>query len=162
MVRIGGLALAIAYAAIIGWLYVSQPQTRAEALGGLAATVGVYRIDAVAFQEGLAFFRQDKFPEARYAFQRADQARRDPQTQFYIAYSFYREGWGRFYSDDQLFKQGLDTINRAIELEHGQRIVVEDQTLGMRSAEELKAELERGLRREASDLNPMRVFEPRK
>jgi hypothetical protein len=32
----------------------------------------------------------------------------------------------------------------------------------MRSAEELKAELERGLRREVSDLNPMRVFEPRK
>jgi hypothetical protein len=65
MVRIGGLALAIAYAAVIGWLYASQPQTRAEALGGLAATVGAYRIDAVAFQEGLTFFRQDKFPEAR-------------------------------------------------------------------------------------------------
>jgi tetratricopeptide (TPR) repeat protein len=162
MVRIGGLTLAIAYAAIIGWLYASQPQTRAEALGGLAATVGVYRIDAVAFQEGLAFFRQDKFAEARYAFQRADQARRDPQTQFYIAYSFYREGWGRFYSDDRLFKQGLDTINRAIEVAPGQRIVAEDPTLGMRSAEELKAELERGLRREVSDLNPMRVFEPRK
>jgi tetratricopeptide (TPR) repeat protein len=162
MVRIGGLALAIGYAAIIGWLYVSQPQTRAEALGGLAATVGVYRIDAGAFQEGLAFFRQDKFAEARYAFQRADQARRDPQTQFYIAYSFYREGWGRFYSDDQLFKQGLDAINRAIEVAPGQRIVVEDQTLGMRSAEELKAEIERGMRREASDLNPMRVFEARK
>ncbi len=162
MVRIGGLALAIAYAAIIAWLYASQPQTGAEALGGLAATVGAYRIDAGAFQEGLTFFRQDKFPEARYAFQRADPARRDPNTQFYVAYSFYREGWGRFYNDDTLFKQGLDAINRAIEVAPGQRVVVEDQTLGMRSAEEVKAELERGLRRDASDLNPMRVFAPRK
>src|SRR5262249_28956927 len=115
-----------------------------------------------AFQEGLTFFRRDKFPEARYAFQRADPARRDPTTQFYIAYSFYREGWGRFYHDDRLFKQGLEAIDRAIEVAPGQRVVVNDDALGMKSAEEVKAELERGLRREPSDFNPMRVFEPRK
>jgi tetratricopeptide (TPR) repeat protein len=162
MVRLVGLALAILYAAIIGWLYVSQPQNRAEALGGLAAVVGTYRIDPVAFQEGLAFFRQDKFAEARSAFERADPAHRDAQTQFYIGYSFYREGWGRIYNDDRLFKLGLDAVTRAIEVAPGHRVAVDDQTLGMRSGDELKAELERGLRREASDFNPMRVFEPRK
>ena len=162
MVRIVGLALAILYAAIIGWLYVSQPRNRAEALGGLAAVVGTYRIDPVAFQEGLAFFRQDKFAEARSAFERADPAHRDAQTQFYIGYSFYREGWGRIYNDDRLFKLGLDAVTRAIEVAPGHRVGVDDQTLGMRSGDELKAELERGLRREASDFNPMRVFEPRK
>ena len=162
MVRIVGLALAILYAAIIGWLYVSQPRNRAEALGGLAAVVGTYRIDPVAFQEGLAFFRQDKFAEARSAFERADPAHRDAQTQFYIGYSFYREGWGRIYNDDRLFKLGLDAVTRAIEVAPGHRVAVDDQTLGMRSGDELKAELERGLRREASDFNPMRVFEPRK
>ena len=160
--RIVGLALAILYAAIIGWLYVSQPRNRAEALGGLAAVVGTYRIDPVAFQEGLAFFRQDKFAEARSAFERADPAHRDAQTQFYIGYSFYREGWGRIYNDDRLFKLGLDAVTRAIEVAPGHRVAVDDQTLGMRSGDELKAELERGLRREASDFNPMRVFEPRK
>jgi tetratricopeptide (TPR) repeat protein len=162
MVRLVGLALAILYAAIIGWLYVSQPRNRAEALGGLAAVVGSYRIDPVAFQEGLAFFRQDKFAEARSAFERADPAHRDAQTQFYIGYSFYREGWGRIYNDDRLFKLGLDAVTRAIEVAPGHRVAVDDQTLGMRSGDELKAELERGLRREASDFNPMRVFEPRK
>jgi hypothetical protein len=162
MLRLVGLGLAILYAAIIGWLYASQPQNRAEALGGLAAVVGTYRIDAVAFQEGLAFFRQDKFAEARSAFERSDPAHRDAQTQFYIAYSFYREGWGRIYNDDRLFKLGLDAVTRAIDVAPGHRVVVNDQTLAMRSGDELKAELERGLRREASDFNPMRVLEPRK
>ncbi len=160
--RLGGLALSIGYAAVIAWLYASQPQNRAEALGGLAAAVGTYRVDAVAFQEGLAFFRQDKFPEARSAWLRADPARRDAPTQFYIAYSFYREGWGRVYNDDRLFKEGLNALTRAIEVAPGQSVVVQDTTLGMRSSDELKAELERGLRREASDFNPMRVMDPRK
>ena len=162
IVRLAGLALSVGYATVIAWLYVSQPQNRAEAFGGLAAAVGTYRVDAVAFQEGLAFFRQDKFPEARTALLRADPARRDATTQFYIAYSFYREGWGRIYNDDRLFKQGLDAVMRAIEVAPGQRVIVDDVTLGMRSSDELKAELERGLRREASDFNPMRVLSPRK
>jgi hypothetical protein len=162
MVRVAGLVLSLAYATAIVWLYASQPQTGAEALGGLASTVGAYRVDQQAFDDGLQFFRQDKFIEARYAFERADSARRDAVTQFYIAYSFYREGWGRVYSDDRLFKQGLEAVTRAIAVAPGNRLVVADDSLGMRSADELKAELERGLRKEASDFNPMRMFEHRK
>jgi hypothetical protein len=162
MVRVAGLTLAIGYAAAIVWMYGSQPQTRAEAVGGLAASVGAYRVDQRAFDDGLAFFRADKFPEARLAFERADPARRDGLTQFYIAYSFYRQGWGRFYNDDRLFRQGLDSVNRAIEVAPAKRVVVDDETLGMRSADELKAELERGLTRELSDFNPRRVITPRK
>ena len=162
MLRLAGLALSLGYAALVLWLYASQPQTRAEALGGLAATVGVYKVDAQAFADGLAFFRADKFPEARMAFARADPAHRDARTQFYIAYSYYRQGWGRFSNDDALFAQGLEAVTRAIALAPAHRLVVDDETLGMPSAEELKAELERGMRREASDFNPLRVFEPRK
>jgi hypothetical protein len=161
-VRAVGLLLSIAYAAAIVWLYASQPQTRAEALGGLAATVGAYEIDRQSFTDGLEFFRAEKFREARSAFERADPARRDAHTQFYIAYAFYREGWGRFSSDDELFREGLAAVNRAIALAPGNRLIVEDQDLAMRSADELKAELERGLRREASDFNPLRVLRPRK
>jgi hypothetical protein len=161
-VRAFGLLLSLVYAGVIVWLYASQPQTRAEALGGLAATVGAYRIDQQAFTDGREFFRADKFREARAAFDRADPARRDALTQFYIAYSYYREGWGRFSSDDELFRQGLEAVNRAIALAPGNRLVVEDQTLGLRSADELRGELESGLRREASDFNPLRVFRPRK
>ena len=162
MVRAAGLLMSVAYAAAIVWLYSSQPQTSAEAVGGLAAAVGAYRIDRQAFDDGLGFFRQDKFPEARLAFERADPAHRDAETQFYVAYSYYRQGWGRLSSDDELFKQGLDAVNRAIAIAPGNRLVVTDETLAMRSADELKAELERGIRRDASDLNPLRVLEPRK
>lgn len=162
MVRALGLAFSAIYAAFIVWLYASQPQTGAEAIGGLAAAVGAYRIDAQAFDEAITFFRKDQFAEARMAFARADPARRDGRTQFYIAYSFYREGWGRLYNDDALFKQGLEAVDRAIAVAPSGRVAVEDPDLAMRSSDELKAELERGLRREASDFNPLRVLDTRK
>lgn len=162
MIRAVGLVVTVVYAAAIVWAYTSQPQSSAEAIGGLAFTVGAYRIDEQAFQDGLGLFRQEKFPESRGAFDRADPARRDSRTQFYIAYSFYREGWRRFYSDDALFKQGLDTVNRAIDLAPGHRLVVDDAGLTMHTGEELRGELERGLRTDASDFNPARVFAPRK
>ena len=160
-VRLSGLATSLLYAALIVWLYVSQPQTVAEVTGGLSATIGAYRIDEQAFADGLAFFRKDQFDEARAAFMRADAAQRDPRTQFYIAYAFYRQGWGRVYNDDALFKQGLETVDRAIALAPNQRLVVDDPELGMRTGDELRAELQRGLTRDASDLNPLRLFRRR-
>ena len=162
LIRSTGLLLSIAYGALIVWVYASQPSSGAEVIGGLAAGIGAYHVDAQAFDDGLTFFRQDKFPEARMAFERADPARRDARTQFYIAYAFYRQGWGRLYNDDGLFKQGIEAVDRAIALADGGRLVVDDQSLQMRTAEELKVELQRGIRREASDLNPARVFESRK
>ena len=162
MVRAAGLALSLVYAGVIVWLYSAQPQTMAEVTGGLAAGIGAYRIDERAFADGLAFFRKDQFDEARAAFDRADPAQRDGRTQFYIAYSYYRQGWGRVYHDDELFKKGLERIDRAIMAAPDHRIVVEDGNLGMRSADELKAELERGLRREAEDFNPLKLFRERR
>ena len=162
MIRAVGLVVTVVYAAAIVWAYTSQPQTGAEAIGGIAFTVGAYRIDERSFQDGIGLFRQEKFEESRAAFDRADPAKRDARTQFYVAYSFYREGWRRFYSDDALFKQGLETVNRAIDLAPGHRLVVDDAGLVMHTGEELRVELERGLRTDASDFNPARVFAPRK
>jgi hypothetical protein len=122
----------------------------------------VYRIDQQSFDDGVRFFRGDDFAAARSAFERADPAGRDARTQFYIAYTYYREGWGRTYHDDALFTQGLEVVNRAIALAPQQRLVVDDMDLGMRSADELKAEFEAGLRRDASDFNPFRAFDARK
>ena len=162
MVRVLGLLFATAYAVLVVWLYATQPQTVAQVTGGLAAQVNAYRIDEVAFADGLRFFQRDAFVEARAAFNRADPARRDARTQFYIAYSFYRQGWGRVYNDDALFSQGLETVDLAIALARDHRLVVEDQSLGLQSADELRAELQRGLTRDVSDLNPLKVFRPRK
>jgi hypothetical protein len=162
LTRAAGLVSALVYAAIIGWLFNAQPRTVAEAVGGAAATLGAYAIDERAFDDGLAFFRNDQFVEARAAFERADPARRDARTQFYIAYTYYREGWHRTYRDDALYAKGLDAIGRAIALAPSGRLVVDDDNLGMRSADEVKAELEAGIRRDSSDFNPLRVLDSRK
>ena len=162
VVRAAGLTITIVYAVLIGWLFVRQPASFAEVTGGLSSTVGAYRIDQQAFEDGLRYFRNDQFAEARAAFERADTARRDALTHFYIAYAFYRQGWGRFYSDDQLYRQGLETINLAIALAPEGRLVVEEPGQEIRTADELKAELERGLQVEASDFDPARVFRQRK
>lgn len=161
-VRGAGLALALAYAALIGWMYARQPSTLAEVTGGLSSAIGAYRVDEQAFTDGLQYFRNNQFVEARAALARADPARRDALTQFYIAYAFYRQGWGRLYSDDELFRQGLEAVDRAIALAPGGRLVVDQAGQQIRSADELKAELQDGLTRDSSDFNPMRVFRQRK
>jgi hypothetical protein len=162
MLRVAGLLFSLTYALAIVWIYGVEPQSRAEAVGGLAATVGAYRIDQRAFDDGLTAFRRDAFAEARMAFERADPASRDARTQFYIAYSYYREGWGRLYNDDELFARGLEAVERAIEAAPGNRFNADDPDLLMRSTDELKAELQQGLRRDASDFNPLRLFSERK
>ncbi len=106
LTRLGGLAFTVVYAALIGWLFSRQPQTVAQITGGLAATIGAYSVDEQSFADGLRFFRNDQFVEARMAFARADPAVRDARTQFYIAYSYYRQGWGRLYHDDALYAEG--------------------------------------------------------
>jgi tetratricopeptide (TPR) repeat protein len=159
--RVAGLALSAAYATFIVWLYAAQPRTFAEVRGGMAASVGAYSIDKASFDAGLAFFRRDQFEEARTAFARADPAERDPTTQFYIAYSYMRQGWGRLYHDDALYRQAQAALAKAVAASPSGSVRVDDPGLALRTSDELKAELERGLRREASDLNPLKLWKER-
>ena len=162
-VRAIGLAFSLAYAAFIGWLFVSRPQNVSQITGGLAASIGAYQVDARQFEDGLRFFRNDQFVEARAAFLRADPAQRDARTQFYVAYSFYRQGWGRTFHDDALFAEGLAAVDRAIALAPAGRLVIDDDAnLVMHSADELRAELDAGRQFHASDLDPRRLFAGRK
>lgn len=162
MVRIAGLVVSLAYAAFIIWLYAAQPQTVAQVTGSMASGIGAYRVDTQAASDAMGFFYRDRFPEARAAFDRADPAHRDARTQFYIAYSYYRQGWGRVYNDDTLFRKGIEAVDRAIAAAPDHRLVVDDPELGMKTGDELKAELERGVTREASDFNPLKIFRSRK
>ena len=161
-VRATGLALSLAGCAALLWLFVQQPTNLEELTGGVAASVGAYQINQADFEQGRQFFETDRFVEARSAFARADPASRHAVTQFYIAYSFYRQGWGRVYSDDALFTQGLEAVNRAIALAPDGRLTVDDPGLDMKTADELKVELEQGLTRDASDFNPLRVLRKRR
>jgi hypothetical protein len=162
LVRAAGLAGTVLYGAAIVWMYASQPQTVAEVTGSLTSSLGAYRIDQQAFQDGLTFFKRDQFDEARAALARADPAGRDAQTQFYIAYTYYRQGWGRVYSDDALFKSGLQAVDRAIALAPDHRLVIDDPDLGIHTADELRAELQRGLVSDASDFNPLKMLRQRR
>jgi hypothetical protein len=159
IIRAAGLLLTVAYASAIGWMYARQPESAAQVTGGLASFMYAYRIDQQAFADGVAFFHRDQFEAARAAFSRADPAERDPRTQFYIAYSFYRQGWGRIRTDAALHQQGLQAADRAIAAAPGGRVIVDDPELQMHSADELRAELADGI---AHPVHPLQVLRARK
>ena len=161
IVQIIGLLLSVTYAAFIIWLYATEPRTFREVATGASVAAGTYQVDQEKFNAGLALFRRGQFRAARDEWQRADPAQSDPRTQFYIAYAFYREGWGRVYNDDNLFKQGLERANLATTLSP-QPFSVDDPDLQMRTAAELKAELEQGSERSWADVNPLKVLRKRK
>lgn len=157
-----GILATLGYGAFIAWIYAIQPRSLQEVATGAQVTAGVYQVDAARFHQGVELFRREQFRAARDEWSRADPAQRDARTQFYVAYSFYREGWGRFHHDDALYRQGVAAANRAIALSPQGTYLVDDPTLVMRTAAELKAELEKGVEQTWSDLNPLRVLEPRK
>ncbi len=114
LIQISGLAVTAVYAGVIIWLYATEPRSFKEVATGAQVAAGTYQVDQEKFNAALTLFRREQFRAARDEWQRADSAQSDPKTQFYIAYSFYREGWGRVYYDQDLFKQGLEAVNRAI------------------------------------------------
>jgi hypothetical protein len=153
-----GIAWTLAFAAFIIWLYATAPRTLHELTTEASATVGTYQIDQARFDAAHELFRREQYAAARAEWQRADPARRDARTQFYVAYACYREGWGRVYNDDALFSQGLEAVNHAIELSAAGPLTVDDPDLRLHTAAELKAELEAGLTKSWGDLNPLTVL----
>ncbi len=159
-IQILAIALVTAGLVFIAFLYWSEPRSLAEvATKGQVAT-GTYSIDKVEAGRGIASFNGDRFEDARAAFSRADPERRDPATQFYVAYSYYRQGWGRLYNDDDLFKLGLDAVNHVIEIDPNFR--TQDASLGLKTPADLKHEFEEGLKITPSDLSPMKLTRERK
>ena len=156
-----GLAFTAVYALGIIWLYATEPRSFKEAATGAQVAAGTYQVDQKKFDAALELFRREQFRAARDEWQSADPAQGDPTTQFYIAYSFYREGWGRVYYDQDLFKQGLEAVNRAITLAP-ELLKVQDENLQLHTAAELKAELEQGTERAWGDVNPLKVMRQRK
>ena len=161
VIQVIGLALTIAYAAFIIWIYATEPRSFKEVATSAEVASGTYQINQEKFDAAHSLFLAEQFRAARDEWQRADPAQADARTQFYIAYSFYREGWGRVYYDQDLFKRGLETVNRAIALAPGP-LTVADDNLQMHTAAELKAELEQGTERTWGDINPLKVMRQRK
>lgn len=146
--------------AVIGFLYASAPKDLSEAVTRSQVALGVYSLDKELFDRGLAQFRAGDFSAARNSFERADPEKRDAATQFYIAHSYYREGWGRVSNDDALFAKGLEAAIRAAELNPD--LSINDENLQLRTPFALRAELESGLKMTIDDLNPLKLFRERK
>lgn len=170
-IHILGTVLAALYGVFIVFLYAAEPRSLEEvgtkAISAVENTVtkgqvitGTYEIDQARFNEGLAAFRADNFVLARDRFERADPEKRDANTQFYIAYSYYRQGWGRVSNDDAMFKSGLEALQKVTQLDRD--FSSKDPNLQIRTAAELKAEFDEGLVVTADDFNPLKLVRERK
>jgi len=157
-----GIVTTLVYGALVAWLYATAPRSLGEVATGVRVAAGSYQVDPARFDAALRLFRAEQFRAARDEWGRADPAQRDARTQLYVAYAFYREGWGRVYKDDALYRQGLEAVDRAIALSPSAPLTVADPTLQMHTAAELKAELEKGTERRWGDLDPLKLLEPRK
>jgi len=157
-----GIVSTVAFAGAVVWLYATQPRTLAEVATGARVAAGAYQVDEAHFQAGQELFRREQYGPAREEWLRADPAQKDARVQFYVAYSYYREGWGRFHHDDRLYTAGLQAADQALALSSGQPLRVDDPDLGMKTGVELRAELQAGLTTTLGDFNPMRALEKRK
>lgn len=170
-IQILGIVLAAFYGVFIVFLYAAEPRSLEEVTIKAKSVVentvtkgqvltGTYEIDKARFDEGLAAFRADNFVVARDRFERADPEKKDANTQFYIAYSFYRQGWGRVSNDDSLFKAGLESLQRlpAIAPDFSSK----DPDLQIKTAAELRNEFEEGLKITSDDFNPLKLVRERK
>ncbi|MBA4182859.1 MAG: hypothetical protein H0X49_02460 [Acidobacteria bacterium] len=166
-----GIFLTAFYAIFIAWLYLVEPKSLEELPTKAQTTIenvttktqvaiGTYEVDQAKLNEGLKAFRADNFIVARDNFGKADTEKRDAKTQFYIAYSFYRQGFGKISNDDALFKQGLEQTNRVIALD--KNFKSDDANLQIKTPVELKNEFEEGLKVTVSDFNPLKVLRERK
>lgn len=171
LIQIFGIAVTLVYGGLILWVYATGPQSLDDASIKARRTIentvtkgeivtGTYAADPEKFAKGIAEFNADNFIAARSFFENADPERRDGKTQFYIAYSYYRQGFGKFSSDDELFAKGLEVANRLIEIDRD--FVATDPKLGMKTAAELKREFEEGMRTTISDFNPLKLTRERK
>lgn len=162
LIQIVGIVWTVAFAILIIWLYATEPRSLKEVATNTQVAAGVYEINQEKFNNGVALFHREQFRAARDEWAGADPAQKDARTQFYIAYAFYREGWGRVYYDKALFQQGVEAVNRALFLTPGVPLTIDDADLQMHTAAELKVELEQGTERTWSDLNPLGMFRKRK
>lgn len=169
-IQTAGLVLTVVYGLFVVWIYWAAPksvgevtvkarETLEQAADEAKAATGTYEVDAEKFSKALTAFRADNFVLARDLFEQADPKGIDPKTQYYIAYSFYRQGWGRFSNDDELFKQGLEQVAKVIALDREYK--ADDPGLKLKYPVELKKQLEDGLKITADDFNPLKLTRER-
>lgn len=170
-IQILGIAVSAVYFGFVAFLYFAEPRSVGDISIKAASTLqdvttksqvitGTYQVDQAKFGQALNLFRQDNFVAARDLFQKADPEHRDATTQYYIAYTYYRQGWGRISNDGELFAAGLKQLDRVDELDPN--FVATDDDLKLKRPAELRHEFEEGMRVTLDDLNPAKLVRERK
>ncbi|HEX8844284.1 MAG TPA: hypothetical protein VF791_06555 [Pyrinomonadaceae bacterium] len=152
-----GIAWTLLFAVFIVWIYATEPRSLKAVMTGARVVAGTYEVDKAKFDAALEMFKNKNYPAAADEFQRADPEQRDFRTQFYIAYSFYRDGCNWLRGDDTQFKKAMAAVDRAIALvPEGSNYVINDEgvDIPLRTPAELKAELTEGLEVSWGDLLP--------
>jgi hypothetical protein len=158
VIKLTGLILSILYAVIILWFYVRQPRSFAEITTQAAVDINVYSIKQENFDEAIREFNRGHFEVAIEQFKLADTAQRDAPTQFYIAYSYYLLGRGKFADDDDLFRLGLAAIERCLASAPNHIFEIDRQDLEIKNAGQLQARFQEGLQITPADFNPLNWF----
>jgi hypothetical protein len=156
--QITGIVLTILYAAGIIWLYVRQPRTLEEIKTQAAVEANIYSVKKENFDEAIKQFNSGQYAVAIDQFKLADTAERDPATQFYIAYSYYLLGRGRFNDDDEMFKKGIAAVDRCLANAPNHIYETERGDLEIRSAAALRERFKEGLEVTPADFNPFDWF----
>ena len=170
-IQIFGLIATALYAVFVVWIYAAAPkgimevpEKAKESVENVTSKAKVvtntYEVDKAKFDEGRALFIQERYPAARDVLRQADPEKKDAETQYLIAYSFYRQGWGRFSSDDELYQKGLEQVRFVRKLDS--EFLSKDGALVLRRPVELEEEIKEGLKVTASDFNPLKAFQERK
>lgn len=136
-VRLVGIIVAAILMAFVVSVYVRQH---------IIPDVGLCQVDREAFESGRDLFHQREFVAARLEFTRANGRQCDATTQFYVAYSYYREGCRLFLTDEELLEQGLEAVDQAIAEAGDRDFPVDDPGLDLNTAEALKEEIDAKLR----------------
>jgi tetratricopeptide (TPR) repeat protein len=157
-VQITGLALALFYGAAIVWLYARQPRSFEELRTQAAVETNLYKVRQENFDEALKHFNAGQYQLAIEQWELADTARRDPLTQFYIAYSYYRLGRGNLFDDNEMFERGLDAVERCLAAAPNNIFEIDRADLEIRSAAALRQRLKEGTEVTPSDFNPLNWF----
>jgi hypothetical protein len=155
-VKISGLVMALLYGAVIVWLYVRQPRSFEEMKTQAAVEVNVYRVKQENFDEAIKQFNAKQYRLAVEQFELSDPAGRDPTAQFYIAYSYYLLGRGNFFDDDEMFKKGVEAVDRCLANAPNNIFEIDRADLEIRSAAALRQRLKEGLDVTPSDFNPFK------
>ena len=132
-----------------------------EVTGSLTSSVGVYRIDRREVRCRASLLPPGSVRRGPRRVRAGRPGRQDPTVQFYTAYSYLRQGWGRVYDDDALSRRQGDARRAPGSCAPHGTIVDRRRALKLHSAEELDAEFDRGLTHGVADLNPMRLLRER-